>query len=61
MQRKHKYLWIKGTAWWDYTYDGVLEKPKIKKNEKVQCRKQKRRYFKNLAQKEVQLYDSGAY
>lgn len=61
MQRKHRFLWIKGWAWCDYTYDGAFKKPKIKKNEKVMCRKIKRRYFKNLTQKEINSFERGNY
>ena len=51
MQRRHKFLWMKGTAEWDYTQYCRFKKPKIQKNEKIICRKMKRRYFKNQANK----------
>ena len=54
MQRRHKFLWMKGTAEWDYTQDGRFKKPKIQKNEKIICRKRKRRYFKNKTNKEIE-------
>ena len=57
MERRHKFLWLRGTQWWDYTYDGAYETPLIKKNEKVQCRKMKRRYFKNITEKEIKAYE----
>ena len=61
MQRRHKFLWIKGWQWCNFTNDCMFEKAKINKNEKVICRKQKRRYFKNLTDKDIKDYDADIY
>lgn len=57
MQRRHKFLWMKGKAEWDYNQDGRFNKPKIQKNEKLICSKRKRRYFKNEMIKEIKNYE----
>jgi len=61
IQRRHKFLWIKGWAWCDYTGDGRFDKAKFNKNEKTQCGKMKRRYFKNLTNKDIKDYEEDKY
>ena len=61
VQRKHKFLWIKGTQWYNFTCDGMFEKVKLNKNEKLECGKQKRRYFKGLTRKDIKDYQEDKY
>lgn len=56
MQRRHKYLWMKGTATWDFNQDGKFKEVMIPKKHKKVYRKVKRNYFKKLAKKEIQEY-----
>ena len=35
MQRRHKFIWMKGWEQINYTQDGRFDKPKIQKNEKT--------------------------
>lgn len=56
MQRRHKYLWMKGTATWDFNQDGKFKEVMIPKKHKKVYRKVKRNYFKKLTKKEIQEY-----
>lgn len=61
MQRRHKFIWMKGWEQINYTQDGRFDKPKIQKNEKIICRKKKRRYFKKLTFKDIDDYHKEKY
>lgn len=56
MQRRHKYLWMRGKCEWDFTQDGRFDKVMIPRKERKIYKKVKRNYFKRIAKKEISEY-----
>lgn len=56
MQRRHKYLWMRGKCEWDFTQDGRFDKVMIPRKERKIYKKVKRNYFKRIARKEILEY-----